>query len=1137
MTDRTSTSDSMEHQEIPRRSGKGPAPLSYGQELLWLMDRASPGLTAWNVPRVLRLRGALDRDALQRALGALVERHEILRSVFRGSEGAAYQEIQAWSGVPMSLDDLSSRPSAEREAEMLRLAAGYSAAAFDLSSDLMLRVALIKLADDDHVLCLGSHHIASDGWSRSVMFKELSAMYAAFRRGAEPALAPLPIQFADYATWERSPAHDQSLAESLAYWRKQLSGSIPELALPTDYRPAGTPGFRGALRVMTLPIDLVEKLTSLAQDNDVTFYMVMLATYATVLHRYTGQDDITVGSPIAGRTQSETEGLIGYFANTMVLRTDVSGNPTFRELLDRVRESSLDAYEHSEVPQEQIFLELRKDGENRLAPLFRVVLTMEETIPATLDFDGIAVESIESDEGNTKFDLTLLFSKQADGVRLRLAYRADLFSEGYAARFLEHFRGIVESAISAPDTRLAELQMLSAAERDQLKAWNSTSVDLGPPATITQLFEAQAARVPNRVAVVGPRPSATASGSVAGTLPLSYAEVNVRANQLARHLLAMGLVSNTPVGLLLDRSVDAVIGLLGILKAGGAYVPLSVDAPSARIAQQLTECGAKLVVTAQQLADRLPASVSAVSLDSDATSVALTALPDTNVEPSPAPADLAYVLYTSGSTGTPKGVAVTHANVVNYARGVSRAMGEVPADRAGDGFAALDGMRFGMVSTLAADLGNTSLFSALLAGGTLHVFAKDVTTDPSRFAEYAAVHELDAIKITPNHLAALTAGKHGADLAAVLPRAWVITGGEALRPELARELLAAGKCRLLNHYGPTETTIGVCTFEATTASLEEVRALGAQTVPLGRPLANTRTYVVDRHGVELPVGVSGELWVGGEGVTRGYMHRDDLTAEKFVTFRGERVYRSGDTTRRLANGVIEFLGRGDSQVKVRGYRVELGEVEQVLRGHPGVAQAVVLLRTEDDGSQRLVAYAVAKSAGYAVSHGDRPTTEKLGEWLGAQLPDYMVPSAVVLIDALPLTANGKLDIRALPVPGAVAQDAQDSYVAPRTATEEIVARIWRDVLKKERVGITDSFLELGGHSLLAIRVLGRISKELGVRLALRTLFETPTVEKVAAIIDAERAPVEADLAMREALAAVEGLSDAEVAKLLGSDGT
>jgi amino acid adenylation domain-containing protein len=732
------------------------------------------------------------------------------------------------------------------------------------------------------------------------------------------------------------------------------------------------------------------------------------------------------------------------------------------------------------------------------------------------------------DAGATKFDLTLFAADRAEGLALTLAYRTDLFTAGYAERFLGHLRGVLEAAVADERVRVGEILLTRVAEREALAAWNATECDEGAAATLVELFAAQAAQVRDRLAVVGPRPSATAAGSVAGTLPLSYAELDARSNQLARRLQALGVGANTPVGLLLDRSADAVVGLLGILKAGAAYMPLSVDAPAARIAQQLGESRCTVVVSDAARAGLVTSTVQVVALDTEAAS--LGALPDGAVNVAVSPDDLAYVLFTSGSTGVPKGVAVTHANAVHYARAISRVLAGVPREARGDGFAALANWRFGMASTLAADLGNTSLLPALLSGATLHVLGKEVTTEPARFAEYVSVHQLDVLKATPNHVLALAAGKTGAELAAVLPKQWLVLGGEALRLDAARTFLGAGGCRVLNHYGPTETTVGVLTHAVTGASLDAASALGAQTVPLGRPLGNTQAFVVDAYGNEQPVGIPGELWLGGAGVTEGYLNRPVLTAERFTTFRGVRVYRTGDRVRRLPDGTMEFLGRADDQVKVRGYRVELGEVEQALRAHPGVAQGVVIKRDEE-----LVAYAVAKQAGYAVSHSDRPTSEKLTEWLAAQLPAYMVPSAVVLLEQLPLTANGKLDRAALPAPDAVGAAQASAFVAPRSETETVVAKIWRDVLKKEQVSVTDSFLDLGGHSLLAIRVLGRISKELGVRLALRALFETPTVEKVAAIIDAELAERRSAEEMARALAAVESLSDADVARLLEAE--
>jgi amino acid adenylation domain-containing protein len=1102
-------------------------PASFAQELLWLMHRTAPDSVAYNVPRLRRLRGALDVSALQRTLDALVARHEILRTTYGSHGEQVFQAVHAHRAVPFEVVDVSNAPAADRGAAAERAARERMNRPFDLSRDVLLRATLIRLAPDDHVLLLESHHIAFDGWSRDILFRELDTAYRAFVAGAAPSFPDLPIQYADFAIWQREHLSGDRMRDLLGYWRTALEGASLTLDLPLDRPRPPRPGFDGATTTLQLDPAFVDALSERARAHGATLYMMLLAAYMTVLHRYSGQDDILVGSPVGGRSRPETEQLIGYFANTVVQRGRFANDPSFADVLASVRESSLGAYDHQDVPFERLVLELGGARDAARSPVFQVVFTQmgvadEESGQPKLG--DLTVEGFAVDAGATKFDITLLFSQRPTGVTLLLRYRTDLFTHAFAERFEHHLRAVLDAALADPRVRVSAIPLLTTAEREALAAFNATQIDEGVATTVTALFETQAKRGGNRLAVVGPRASATAAGSVAGTLTLTYTELDNRANQLAHHLRSLGVAANTPVGLLLDREVDALVGLMGILKAGGAYMPLAVEAPAARLAQQITESGARVVVTNAAGAGKLPVSVTAVALDRDAG--VLGALPPARPDVTNAPSDLAYVLFTSGSTGTPKGVAVTHANAVHYARAISRVLADVPADQSDDGFAALDGLRFAMPSTLAADLGNTSLLPALLAGGTLHLLSKDVTTDPARFAEYVGVHQFDVLKITPNHFAALTGGKTGAALGALMPKRWLVLGGEALRVDLARSFIAANTARVLNHYGPTETTVGVCTFEVTSQSLAAVEALGAATVPIGAPLANTHAYVVDAHGNEQPLAVPGELFLGGAGVARGYLKRDDLTAERFVEFHGERVYRTGDRVRRLANGAIEFLGRADDQVKVRGFRVELGEIEQVLRRHPGVAQGVVVLRTDDASNEaRLLAYAVPKEAGYAVSHSDRPTSEKLIEWFAAQLPDYMVPSAVVLLDALPLTPNGKVDTARLPAADGL-MEAVDRYVAPVTPTETQLAQIWSEVLKRDRVGRTDNFLSLGGHSLLAIRVLGKISKTFGVRLPLRTLFDAPTVEQLAQRVDDEAR-----------LAALESMSDEDAERLLGGDGT
>jgi amino acid adenylation domain-containing protein len=1082
---------------IVPRAERGEAPLTFAQEVLWLLDRATPGLTAYNTPVARRIRGALDVAALERALTALVARHAALRTVFAARGDGAVQVVRPATPGAVAVHDVSALPAAEREGAAITRLRAVTDTPFDLAREPGFRVALARLASADHVLLLLTHHIVSDAWSYGVLMSELNALYAAETRGVAHGLAPLALQFGDFAAWQRATLQGERLDERLAFWRERLA-DLPTLELPTDFAPRGAPGFAGARAGTRLSAELSDRVRALATSHDATLYMVLLAAVQAVLHRYSGQDDIVVGSAVAGRTRRESESMIGYFSQALPMRTRFGGDPSFVELLGRVRDTVLGTTEHQDVPVETLVLELQR-RQMRQAPLFRVVLTMQDALPVALRLGDSSAEPVELDASATKFDLTFLVTDTPAGLEIALWYRTELIRAERAERLLGHVATVLGAATSDATRRVSQIPLLSDAEQSALAAWNATEVDEGAPATLVELFEAQAARVGDRVAIVAPSASASAHGSVAGSTTLTYRALNARANQLARHLQASGAAAGAPVGLLLDRSADAIVGMYGILKAEGAYMPLSVDAPSARLSQQLAESGAKLVVTTAALARRLPSTVTVVPLDSDAAT--LGAYPDTNVALRARPRDTAYVLFTSGSTGVPKGVAVTHANVVHYTRAVRRALGTVQ-DEPMDGRA----RQFALASTLAADLGNTSLFPALLSGATLHVLGSDVTTEPERYAQYMEVHQLDVLKLTPNHLRALVAGRSGADLTAVLPRQTLVLGGEALNVELARTLVSAGACRVLNHYGPTETTVGVLTHEVTGASLDAASALGAQTVPLGAPLANTQAFVVDAYGNEQPVGIPGELWLGGAGVTQGYLNRPALTAERFTNYRGAKVYRTGDRVRRLSDGTLEFLGRADDQVKVRGYRVELGEVEQALRAHPGVAQGVVVLRTPQSGEPALVAYAVPKSGGYAVSHSDRPTSEKLTEWLAAQLPAYMVPSAVVLLEQLPLTANGKLDRAALPAPDAP-DASEDAFVAPRTETEKALAAIWTEVLKREQVGVTDNFLALGGHSLLAIRVLGRISKTFGVRLPLRTLFETPTVEALAGAIDAAKAGI------------------------------
>ncbi|HEU4721305.1 MAG TPA: amino acid adenylation domain-containing protein [Gemmatimonadaceae bacterium] len=775
--------------------------------------------------------------------------------------------------------------------------------------------------------------------------------------------------------------------------QQAVVGAPPVLDLPTDFTRAAPLTPAGERVLATLPPELSARVHALARTRAAEVHEVLFAALHVVLHRYSGQRDLVVG--VAKSLDAPREVGADRVSPPVTVRARLEGDPSFVELLDQVREGMRQAFDAAVPLSARVTRPVRLEPSPTAMP--RVVLAMHDArsraAAATATEHPVWIDGTD-----VRFDLTIVAEDTADGIELALWYRTALFRVERMERLLAHVATVLGTATSDPSRRLSMFVLVSEAERADLLMWNATDVDEGPPSTVVALFEAQAARVPDRIAVVAQRPTNAHAGAVE-TISLTYAELNARANRLARHLQHSGGVAGAPVGLLLERQADAIVAMLGILKAEGAYMALAADAPPARLAQQLAESGAKIVITSAGLAGRLPGSATVVPLDSDATT--LRAYADGDLAVSARPRDTAYVLFTSGSTGVPKGVAVTHANVVHYTRAIRRRL-RTAADEPSTGRA----RSYATVGSLDADLGNTSVFAALLSGATLHLLGPDWT--PDAFARYVASHPLDVVKLAPSQLRRLAEGRTGERLARILPRETLVLGGEALDFELARAVLEAGPCRLVNHYGPTETTVGVLTHEVTARSLAVGERLGAATVPLGRPLTNTHAYVVDAFGHEAPAGVAGELWLGGAGVASGYLNRPALSAERFVSFRGERVYRTGDRVRRLDDGTLEFLGRMDDQVKVNGYRVELGEIEQALRAHPSVSDAAVVLQAGRGTAPALVAYAVPKRVPREPSQ-DALGAEKLTQWLAAQLPVHMIPRRVVLLDALPRAASGKVD--------------------------------------------------------------------------------------------------------------------------------
>ncbi len=1052
-------------------------PLSFGQQRLWFLDQLYPGSPLYNVPGTLRLRGPLAAAALAGALTEVIRRHEVLRTVFRSAGGEARQVVLPPAPVTLLNVDLGGLGPAARRSEADRLTREEARRPFDLARGPVLRGKLLRLGPEEHVLLLAMHHIVSDGWSMGLLVDELEAAYSALRAGGGPPLAhvlpPLPVQYADFAVWQRR--RSAGWGEQLAYWRRQLGGVPPVLELPADRPRAAAPDLRGARESYRLPPALAEAAGRLARREGATLFMVALAALECLLGRHAGQHDFCVGSPTAGRTRLETEPLIGFFLNTLAFRARLDGDPTGRELLARVREAALDAHAHQEVPFEHLVEELQPERDLSHAPLFQVLFTFQNAWPQSLRLPDLAIERLDAWSGTAKFDLNWVLVPQplaagpatdATGMTGYVEYPVERFGAATIRRLVGHFQVLLDGLAAEPERRVAELPLLSPAERHQLLCeHNATEVRLAAPAGLHALFAAWAARVPGRTAVA------------CGDAALTYAVLEAQANRLAHRLRRLGAGPETPVAIALERSVETVVAILAALKAGAAYVPLEVRQPAARLRWILDDCGAVAVVTCaawRELAGGRPA----VCLDGDAEAIA--AEPAAPPGGGAAAEGLAYVVYTSRSTRRPKGVAVEHRQILNYVQGLVERLRLAP------------GLAYATVSTFAADLGMTCVFAALCHGGTLHVVPEELALDGDALAAYFARHAIDVLKIVPSHLQALT-GAAGPPPAALLPRRLLVLGGEAARPEWVAALARAGDCAVVNHYGPTETTVGVLTHPAS----RPASSAGGASVPLGRPLPNSRAYVLDGGLRPVPVWVAGELCVGGAGVARGYHGQPALTAERFVpdphaATAGARLYRTGDLARLLPDGAVEFLGRRDHQVKFHGHRLELEGVRQLLREHPLVRDGVARLLRDEEGRDVLVAYYVARHPLAA---------EELRAHLGRHLPEETLPTLFVHLRRLPLGLNGKVAYDALPPLAEIRGRLAAAPAAPESPTAELLAGIWSQVLGIERVGPDDSFFAVGGHSLVATQVVARVRESCSVELPLRALFERPTVRGLAAHLD------------------------------------
>ncbi|MFF9573351.1 amino acid adenylation domain-containing protein [Streptomyces sp. NPDC014685] len=1047
---------------IPRAPRHGhPLPLSFAQHRLWFLDQLEPGRAEYLIPMGLRISGPLDIPALRASLSDLVGRYEVLRTRFVVDvDGNPGQVVDPPRPLPLAVHDLRSvagRDAREEAAAALVDTEGFRP--MDLGTGPMVRALLIRLADEEHLLSLTVHHIAFDGWSVGVLSRELTALYGARVAGTAAGLSEPPLQYADFASWQRQWFTGEVLAEQLDYWRARLAGTEP-LELPTDRRRPARRSGNGAMLTFRVPAKTADGARRLSKEAGASLFMTLLAVFQTVLARYSGQEDIAVGTPIAGRNRAEIENMVGFFVNTLVMRTDLSGDPAFTELLDRVKDTALGAYDHQDLPFERLVEELAPQRDLSRNPLFQAMFVLQNTPDSQCwELPGLTVRQLGVSAQDSKFDFTFYATEAADGaLDGTIVYSTDLFDEATMVRLAGHFETLLAAACAAPDARLSELPMLTAAERRTiLGEWNGADTDAPDTVTVTRLIEEQAARRPDAPAVT------------CGPDRLTYRQLDERAEWIADRLRERGAGPGTLVAVCLDRGTDMVCTLLGIHKSGAAYVPLDPAYPTDRLAHMVEDSGTPLIVTQSAHTGRLPDRTPTLLLDGYRTERAHTASAAPVAQAGPD--DVAYVIYTSGSTGRPKGVQITHGALRARMRETRRELGLTSEDRV---------LQF---ASIAFDSSVGQMFAPLVSGAALVL--RDDTWDPGRLAAALREHRVTVAWLTPSAFGALAADLDGPD--ALGPQLRLVRlGGEALQREQVRQWFRHCSVPLVNGYGPTEAA-----QEATTARIDGP----VDRVPIGRPVANAKVFVVDRHGRPVPVGVPGEMWIGCPGLARGYLNRPELTDEKFtvvdVDGTPRRVYRTGDLARWLPDGRLEFVGRSDNQVKLRGYRIEPGEIETALLTHPTITGATVVLREDVPGVQRLVAYVVPVGPLDASA---------LRTHLQRDLPDYMVPTAFVPLERIPLTPNGKTDRRALPAPASDRSGLDAAYTEPRTDTERTVTEVWSEVLGVDRIGVHDDFFALGGHSLLATQVVSRLRRRLGADVPVRMLFGAPTPALLAAAV-------------------------------------
>ena len=1082
------------YQPIQPAPRDGNLPLSFAQQRLWFLEQLEDSTSTYNWPRTLHFKGSLNIAILEQSISEIVRRHEVLRTTFSEIDGTPVQKIREPESMKISVLDLQDLPEEKKLEEARYLATKEQNQPFNLANDLLIRVVLLRLEPEEHFLVLTLHHIVADGWFMSIFLGELTTLYQAFSEDKPSHLPELPIQYADFAYWQRQHFQGEVLQRQVSYWKQQLAGVPPLLELPSD-RPRPTiQTFSGRTEWIFLNKDLRQKLKTLTQQSGVTLFMTLLTAFATLLYRYTGQSDFVIGSPIANRNRSEIEGLIGFFVNTLALRIKIEPNSTWQELLTQVRQVALDAYEHQNLPFEKLVEELQLERNLSYSPLFQTLFVLQNSPQGELKLPGLKVTELEPENVTAKFDLSLEMVELEEELAAGFEYNTDLFDTATIKRMAGHFQTLLEGIVANPDQKVDRLPLITPTEKDRLlHEWNNTQIGYPNDLCIHELFEAQVTKTPHAVAVKF------------NDRELTYAELNQKANRLAHYLQTLGVKPNTLVGICLERSFEMIIGLLAILKIGGAYVPFDSAYPTERLSFMLDDTQLSILLSQEHLLAKLPThQAKVVCLDRDREKIRQES-PE-NLTSEVKADNLAYVMYTSGSTGKPKGVQVIHRGVVRLVKHTSYI--NLSAEEI-----------FLQLAPISFDASTFEIWGSLLNGGQLILFPGNTPSLPE-LGQIIKQEQITTLWLTAG-LFHLMVDERLEDLTYLRQ---LLAGGDVLSvPHVQRFLTKVGangrSPLLINGYGPTENTTFTCCYEITQATDFN------NSIPIGRPINNTQVYILDNQLQPVPVGVPGELYIGGDGLARGYLNRDDLTEEKFISnpFQsggaevqrcgGETttnsspapllpcpptplLYKTGDLVRYLPDGNIEFIGRIDNQVKIRGFRIELGEIEAMLAQHPGVRENVVLAREDVPGDKHLVAYILP-------DRNQQLTTAELRSFLQDKLPNYMMPGIFVMVSEMPLTANGKIDRRALPATDLTDSQREVTFVAPRDAIEIRLTKIWSKIFGIKQIGLRDNFFELGGHSLLAVRLFAAIEKSFKQRIPLAKIFEAPTIEQLAEILRQE----------------------------------